>query len=98
MTLTALLELRLTPDSLDDAFTLLHQILADTRAFPGCDGVEVLVDTADPAHVIVRELWESAEADAAYRTWRAGAGASALGSVLTGPPVLTLLHEVAPPA
>jgi quinol monooxygenase YgiN len=52
-------------------------------------GVEILVDTKDPAHVILLERWASTEADAAYREWRAGAGATDLGSLLASPPVIS---------
>ena len=91
MSLTALLELRLKPDLLDAAYATVRETLADTRRFPGCEGVDVLVDRDDRAHLVVYERWESAEADAAYRAWRAGDGVSDLGSVLTGAPVLTVL-------
>jgi quinol monooxygenase YgiN len=91
MPLTALLELRLKPDMLDAAHAKVREVLADTRSFPGCEGVDVLVDRDDRAHIVVQERWESVEADAAYRAWRAGEGASDLGSVLTGAPVLTVL-------
>jgi quinol monooxygenase YgiN len=91
MSLTALLELRLKPDALDDAYATVRKTLADTRQFPGCKAVDVLVDRDDRAHIVVHERWESAEADAAYRAWRAGEGANDLGSVLAGAPVLTIL-------
>jgi heme oxygenase (mycobilin-producing) len=89
--LTATLELRLKADKLDSAFEVMHETLTATRAFPGCLSVSVLVDSADPAHVVVLETWESPEADNAYRQWRASPeGASSLGSVLAAPPSLTL--------
>src|ERR1700712_38022 len=91
MSLTAFLELRLNPDLLDAAYAKVREVLADTRAFPGCESVEVLVDHDDRAHVVVHERWESAEADAAYRAWRGGDGVSNLGAVLAGAPVLTVL-------
>ena len=56
--------------------------LPTTRAFPGCLRVDVMIDTTDPLHVLVIEVWESVAADAAYRAWRAGDGASNLGTVL----------------
>ncbi len=94
MALTALLELQLKPDALETANKVMHATLADTRAFPGCLGVTVLVDSKDPAHIVVHETWESAEADRAYRAWRATPeGASDLGSVLAGAPTLTLFTE-----
>jgi heme oxygenase (mycobilin-producing) len=91
VSLTAILDVRIKADKLDTAFEVIHETLTATRAFPGCLGVSVLVDSADPAHVIAIETWESPEADNAYRQWRASPeGASALGSVLAAPPGLTL--------
>jgi quinol monooxygenase YgiN len=95
MSITALLELQLKPDSTTEGYRVLHETLTDTRAFAGCVSVDVLVDTTDPAHVMVIEVWESAEADAGYREWRAGPGESNLGSVLAAKPTLTK-YETSP--
>ena len=95
MSITALLELQLKPDSETEGYRVIHETLADTRAYAGCVSVDVLVDTKDPAHVMVIEVWESAEADAAYREWRAGPGVSNLRSVLTAAPTLTT-YETSP--
>lgn len=89
MSITAFLELRVVPEKLDAFHEELHGILADTRAFDGCLGVEVLIDTADPAHFVAVERWESAEHDAAYRAWRAGDGQTNLATFLAAAPVLT---------
>jgi quinol monooxygenase YgiN len=87
----AILDLKLKADALDRANDVMRETLTATRAFPGCLGVTVLVDQADPAHVAVYEQWESAEADAAYRKWRATPeGVSELGTVLAAAPTLTL--------
>ena len=91
MAITATLDLRIKADKLDTAFEVIHETLVATRAFPGCLHVSVLVDSADPAHVVLFETWESPEADNAYRQWRASQeGASNLGSLLAAAPVLTL--------
>ena len=90
MAITAFLELRLKPEALDQGLHAeLHSILSDTRAFEGCLGVEVLIDTADPTHLVAVETWASEEHDAAYRAWRAGDGQTNLASFLVSPPVLT---------
>ena len=90
MAITALLELRVKPEALDQGLHAeLHSILSDTRAFEGCLGVKVLIDTADPTHLIAIETWASEEHDAAYRAWRAGDGQSNLASFLASPPVLS---------
>jgi quinol monooxygenase YgiN len=88
--ITAILDVKLKADALETAHKIIHATLTDTRAFPGCLDVTVLVDTDDPTHVIAVETWESLERDQAYRAWRATPeGRSELGSVLAGPPALT---------
>jgi heme oxygenase (mycobilin-producing) len=88
--ITAILDVKLKADALETAHQIIHATLTDTRAFPGCLGVTVLVDTGDPTHVIAVETWESPERDQAYRAWRATPeGRSELGSVLAAAPTLT---------
>jgi quinol monooxygenase YgiN len=90
MAVKAILELTLKKESLDTARGVVHKILTDTRNFDGCEGVDVLIDSADESRWLVIETWQSEEHDAAYRTWRAGPGAiTELGPLLAGAPVLT---------
>ncbi|MEW1808946.1 antibiotic biosynthesis monooxygenase family protein [Pseudarthrobacter sp. NPDC080039] len=90
MPITAHLNLNIKAEALPTAPSVLREILADTRAFDGCLGVDVLVDSNNPAHVLVVERWDSLDHDAAYRAWRAtDEGASGLGELLAAPPVLT---------
>ena len=92
MATIAILDLQLKADSLETAHKVIHATLTDTRAFPGCYHVAVLVDSDDPAHVVIYETWESIERDRAYRAWRATPdGASELGSILAAPPKVTQL-------
>ena len=91
MAITAILDLQLKADSLATAHEIIHATLTDTRAFPGCLSVTVLIDSDDPAHVVFYETWESIEHDRAYRAWRASAeGRSELGSIMAGAPKLGL--------
>ena len=90
MATIAILDLQLKAESLESAHQVIHATLTDTRAFPGCQGATVLIDSDDPAHVVVYETWESIEHDQAYRAWRATPeGASGLGAILTAAPKLT---------
>ncbi len=90
MTVISVLELRLKPELVGSADDVLRDTLNDTRARPGCLGVEVAIDVDDPAHIVVVETWESLEADDDYRAWRASPdGASSLGSVIAAPPLLS---------
>jgi quinol monooxygenase YgiN len=92
---TSLLELRLKPDSVDEGLAVAHKVLEETRAFDGCLGVTVVQDTADPAHLVAIEQWESLDKDAAYREWRAGEGAATdLAPLLAGPPSLIVAETL----
>jgi len=53
MTVTSLLDLRFATDHLEDGPRALLDILADTRAFDGCLGVQVVTDVTDP-HTCLR--------------------------------------------
>jgi quinol monooxygenase YgiN len=89
--ITAILDLQIKAESLAIAHEVLNATLTATRAFPGCLDVTVLVDSDDPAHVVLYERWESIEHDRAYRAWRASPeGASKLGSILAAAPKLSL--------
>jgi quinol monooxygenase YgiN len=90
MAITALLEITVKADDLEASYAAVHNVLVATRAFAGNQGVDVLVDEKDPAHLVIVEHWESIEHDAAYRAWRAGEGATTeLGAVLAGAPKLS---------
>ena len=67
MTITALLDLTIKPESVAGAKGIIEN---------------VLVDVTDETHILVIEKWESLERDSDYRAWRATpAGASALSSI-----------------
>jgi quinol monooxygenase YgiN len=90
MALTAVLQMKFKADAVDEAKAVMAKALVETRAFEGCQSVEALVDTSDPTSWTFLERWESAEADAKYREFRAGPGAiTELGSLLAGAPTLT---------
>jgi quinol monooxygenase YgiN len=91
MTIIAVLDLQFAADDVEASLQALAGVLKDTRAFPGCLGVDVVQDVKDPTHVQAIERWASAADDQAYRDWRAGAGASTvLGSLIVAPPGLVV--------
>lgn len=89
----ALLELSFRSDDLEESMHTLHEVLEVTRAFPGCEGVEVLIDVDDPTQVTLIERWATLEDDAAYRVFRAGEGKTTLGSLLTQRATLTRVRS-----
>lgn len=86
----AIVEFRMDPARLDEARAVVGEMLATSRAFPGCEHLEWLVDREDPAAWTLYEVWASWEAEQAYRDFRAGDGrVPELGPLLAGPPRLT---------
>jgi len=88
MATTVHLELWLDPARLDDAPAIINETLVATRAWPGNEGLEVIVDDADPAHLIVVELWATTANHDAYAAWRTTPeGRHRLGELLAAAPV-----------
>lgn len=95
MSILAILDVRLRPESAAEGLAALEEVLVATREFAGCLGVEVVVAADDPAHVLVLERWESQDADDAYRAWRAAEGPNAFTPHVAG---LSVAHFHAPGA
>jgi quinol monooxygenase YgiN len=90
MPVTVLLELRVKPEAVAAARDVMGRALQDTRAFAGNLRTDVLVDSDDETHWLIYELWQTVEADDAYRAFRAGEGKIAeLPPLLAAPPVKT---------
>jgi len=91
------LDLRLDPTRLEQGHQVLVETLAATRAWPGNEGLEVVVDDADPAHLLVVEHWATTTDHTAYDAWRATPeGASRLRDVVVAPPVKTIFSTSLP--
>jgi quinol monooxygenase YgiN len=92
VTITSILDLHIKPEDAAGAPAVLRNVLTATRNFDGNLGVDVYLDTEDPAHFVVIEKWESMEADTAYRAWRATPdGNSILRDIVAAPPILSKL-------
>ena len=93
MTVTVTLELRFKPDEVAAGRELMGRTLEVTRAFDGNVRTDVLVDEDDEAHWLIYEIWETVEADEAYRAFRAGEGkVTQLPPLLAAPPVKIRYH------
>ncbi|KDP90707.1 MULTISPECIES: putative quinol monooxygenase [Clavibacter] len=88
MSTTVHLEIQVDESRLADVADVLAETLQATRAFAGNEGLEVLVDDADPARMVVVEQWASTADHDAYVAWRATPeGTARLGEVLAAAPV-----------
>ena len=93
MTVTVTLELHFKPDEVAAGRELMSRTLEVTRAFDGNVRTDVLVDEDDEAHWLIYEIWETVEADEAYRAFRAGEGkVTQLSPLMAAPPVKIRYH------
>ncbi len=91
------LQLQLDPARLDEAARTINETLQATRAWPGNEGLEAIVDDADPARVIIVEHWATTADHDAYAAWRrTPEGAHHLADVVTAAPVKTIYSEQLP--
>ncbi|UUL77053.1 antibiotic biosynthesis monooxygenase [Pseudarthrobacter sp. Fe7] len=87
MTAIVHFEVQIDPAYREDAAKYLSETLTATRAWPGNQGIEALVDDADPCHILVVETWATTQDHADYAAWRATPeGKSALHAVLAAKP------------
>ena len=90
MSVTVILELRFKPESVAAGRELMHRTLEVTRGLDGNLRTDVLVDEDDEGHWLIYEIWDSIEADEAYRAFRAGEGkVTELPPLLAAPPAKT---------
>lgn len=66
--------------------------LGDTRAFKGCQSIEVYTNAEHPDHVLLFEKWATPEDHGAYMKWRGANGmAEMLEPFMSGMPKITHL-------
>lgn len=95
MSVIVLLEVQSKPESLLELTTTLEHILTDTRAFEGCQGVQVTANQGDSCNLILIEKWESRQHHEKYMGWRTETGAlEALGAMLSQPPSIRYFDDL----
>ena len=95
MSVNVTFEIQAKPEHADAALEFMNKILPDTRAFGGCEGLQLLVDADDSSRIIVFERWDARESYEKYLAWRDSSGTGdELGPMLVGPPTIRY-YEIA---
>jgi quinol monooxygenase YgiN len=74
MSVLYILELKLQPDAVESYLGMFPEVVPDTRAFAGCEGITVHQSEDDPTTVVLLEYWTSKEAHETYMAWRRDRG------------------------
>ena len=95
MSVHVMLEINVKPESADDLNTLMKEILPDTRAYDGCEGITVQSNVDDSNNVVILEQWQSRENHEKYLAWRTETGVmDKIGSMLVSEPSLRYFNVV----
>jgi quinol monooxygenase YgiN len=87
MSVIVLVELQVKPDAVNEVKGLLKQMLPDTRAYAGCQALDIYGNLEDTGNLVFHERWESRDHYQRYLAWRTETGAfDKLGAKLSGPP------------
>ena len=76
MTTIVILDIPATPKIRDEVLATLEDALVVTRAFDGCEGLDLLVNQDEPANFVVYERWASRDHYERYLAFRQSSGFS----------------------
>ena len=95
MSVVVLVELVVKPEEVSNLIGTFKQMLPDTRAYAGNQGIEVYQNQDDPTIIFLYETWETKEHYQKYLAWRTETGVmDGLGAVLAAPPSIRYLNNI----
>jgi quinol monooxygenase YgiN len=95
MSTVVLLEMQVKPEAVNEMKALLKKILPDTRAYAGCQGLDIYSNLDDNGNLVFYERWESRDHYQKYLNWRTETGLlDQLGPKLAAPPKIRYYERV----
>ena len=94
-TTVVILDMQVKPEAVDGVKASFKDLLPDTRAYDGCQGLDVYEDLDQSGHLVLYERWDSKEHYQRYLSWRTETGAmEQLSKALVGPPSIKYFDRV----
>ena len=95
MSVLVVAEVQVKPEHVSEMKSLLAELLPDTRAYDGCQGIDVHSNTEDPGDMVLIEYWDSRAHHEKYMAWRTETGVmKKVGEMLAGPPVMKYFEKI----
>lgn len=91
MSVTVIIRSHVDPGERDAIIGEWEQALPATRAFDGCQRLDLFVDEDDPGAIVLIQEWESRAHEERYLAWRAETGMPQAATRTTGPSPFTIL-------
>ena len=87
MSVLVVLEAPVRPEEVVHMKSYLAEILPESRAYEGCQPMDVYFNTEADGNMVVLERWDSRPQHEKYLGWRTETGVmDKLGAMLAGPP------------
>ena len=87
MSVMVLLEAPVKSEEVSNMKSCLAEILPDSRAYEGCQALDVYFNTEDEGKRVLVERWDSRPHHEKYLGWRTETGVmDKIGGMLAGPP------------
>ncbi len=94
-TTVVMLEIQIKPECVDEVKAFLKEALPDTRAYAGCQGVDIYGNLDESTNLIFYERWESRGHYEKYLSWREETGVlKELGSKLSKEPSIRYYDRI----
>ena len=95
MSVTVLLEAPVKADEISNMKSYLAEIFPETRAYEGCQGIDVYFNSENESNMVLIEHWDSRPQHEKYLGWRTETGVmEKLGGMLAGPPNIRYFERV----
>ena len=87
MSVMVLLEAPVKAEEVSNMKSLLAELFPETRAYKGCQAIDVYFNTEDADKMVLVEHWDSRPQHEKYLGWRTETGVmDKIGGMLAGPP------------
>jgi quinol monooxygenase YgiN len=95
MSTVVLLEMQVKPESVNEVKAMLKELLPDTRAYAGCQGIDIYSNLDDGGNLVFYERWNTRDHYQKYLNWRTETGVlDKLSAKLAGPPKIRYYERV----
>ena len=94
-TTVVLLEIQVKPECVEEVKAFLKEVLPDTRAYAGCQGIDIYGNLDESTNLVFYERWDTRDHYQKYLNWRTETGAlEQLGAKLAGPPSIRYYDRI----
>lgn len=75
MSTAVVIDIKIKPESIAEAKAFIKEVLPDTRAYEGCQSLEVYENQEGEGSMLFYSIWDSRQHHETYLAWRQETGA-----------------------